>query len=185
MKCLTSLTHPLHDFFADFLSAAACGDLCRSVGRNWMVSFLPRQLTCHHTQQLIGRKFTNFRQLLVITCELPRQETNHLVTTHAPTQVTTIRSWLEESNTFLAAFSDGLWVAEAGNWPFGYDPRSYTSQHRQQLLGGKLSNFRQVLVITRELPRQETDPIVTTHTPTQVTTGSSWSGTNLQISGIF
>ena len=85
--------HLESSFFAYFLSAAASGDLCRSVGRNWMVSFLPRQLTCHHTQQLIGGKYTNFRQLLVITCELPRQETNHLVTTHAPTQVTTIRSW--------------------------------------------------------------------------------------------
>ena len=29
------------------LSAAACGDLCRSVGRNRMVGFLPRQLTSH------------------------------------------------------------------------------------------------------------------------------------------
>ena len=26
----------------------ACGDLCRSVGRNRMVGFLPRQLTSHH-----------------------------------------------------------------------------------------------------------------------------------------
>ena len=78
-----------------------------------------------------------------MTCELPRQETDHSVTTHTPTQVTTIRSWLGESNTFLAAFSEGLWVAEAGNRPFGYNPRSYTSQHRQQLIGSKLTNFRQ------------------------------------------
>ena len=34
-------------------------------------------------------KFTNFRQLLVVTCELLRQETDHSVTTHTPTQVTT------------------------------------------------------------------------------------------------
>ena len=67
--------HLESSFFAYFLSAAASGDLCRSVGRNWMVSFLPRQLTCHHTQQLIRGKFINFRQLLVITCELPRQKT--------------------------------------------------------------------------------------------------------------
>ena len=45
---------------------------------------------------------------------------------------------------FQAAFSDDLWVAEAGNRPYGYDPHSYTSHHRQQLIGGKLSNFRQV-----------------------------------------
>ena len=30
------------------LLAAACVDLCRSVGRNRMVGFLPRQLTSHH-----------------------------------------------------------------------------------------------------------------------------------------
>ena len=36
-----------------------------------------------------GGKFTNFRQLLLMTCQLPRQESNHLVTTHTPTQVTT------------------------------------------------------------------------------------------------
>ena len=54
---------PLHDFLLIFVTAAAFGDLCRSVGRNRMVGFLPRQLTGHHTQQLIGVKFTNFRQL--------------------------------------------------------------------------------------------------------------------------
>ena len=83
------LHNPLHDFLLIFITAAAIVDLCRSVGRNQMVGFLPRQLTCHHTQQLIGGKFTHGRQLLVITCELPRQETNHLVTTHVSTQVTT------------------------------------------------------------------------------------------------
>ena len=29
----------------------------------------------------------------------------------------------------LSAFCDDLWVAEAGNRPFGYDPHSYTSYH--------------------------------------------------------
>ena len=35
-----------------------------------------------------GGNLTNFWQLLVMACELPRQETDHSVTTHAPTQVT-------------------------------------------------------------------------------------------------
>ena len=43
----------------------------------------------------------------------------------------------------------------------------------QELLGSNLTNFRQLLGMTCELPRQETDPTVTTHTPTQVNTGSS------------
>ena len=30
------------------IAAAACGYLCRSVGRNRMVGFLPRQLTSNH-----------------------------------------------------------------------------------------------------------------------------------------
>ena len=50
-------------------------------------------------------------------------------------------------------FSIDLLVTEAGNQPFGYDPRSYTSYHRQQLLGSKLTNFRQLLALTSELPR--------------------------------
>ena len=44
-----------------------------------------------------------------------------------------------------AAFRDDLRVAEAGNRPFGYDPHSYASHHRKQLIGGKLTNFRQLL----------------------------------------
>ena len=48
------LHSPLHDFLLIFVTAAAFGDLCRSVGRNRMVGFLPRQLTCHHTEQLMG-----------------------------------------------------------------------------------------------------------------------------------
>ena len=36
--------NPLHDFLLIFVTAAAFGDLCRSVGRNRMVGFLPRQL---------------------------------------------------------------------------------------------------------------------------------------------
>ena len=50
----------------------------------------------------------------------------------------------EQINKFQAAFSDDLWVAEAGNRPYGYDPHSYTSQHRQQLIGSKLKNFGQL-----------------------------------------
>ena len=34
-------------------------------------------------------KFAPYHLLCVVTCELPRQETDHLVTTHTPTQVTT------------------------------------------------------------------------------------------------
>ena len=33
-----------------------------------------------------------------------------------------------------------MWVAEAGNRPFGYDPHSYTSHHRQQLLQKSAKN---------------------------------------------
>ena len=165
---------PLTWFFADFLSAAACGDLCRSVGRNWMVSFLPRQLTCHHTQQLIGGKFTNFRQLLVITCELPRQETDHSVTTHAPTQVTTGRHW---SRGKLTNFGQRLVIT--CELPSQGTDHSVTTHAPTQVTQAatdreNLTNFRQLLVMTCELPRQETDHSVTTHAPTQVTTGSSW-----------
>ena len=39
--------------------------------------------------------------------------------------------------------------------------------------------------MTCELPRQETDPTVTTHTPTQVTTSSRLLGAYLQFSGSF
>ena len=34
-----------------------------------------------------------------------------------------------------------MWVAEAGNRPFGYDPHSYTSHHRQQLLQKSAKNL--------------------------------------------
>ena len=60
------LYNPLHDFLLIFVTAAACGDLGRRVGGNQMVGFLPRQLTCHHTQQVIGSKFTHSGQLLVM-----------------------------------------------------------------------------------------------------------------------
>ena len=50
----------------------------------------------------------------------------------------------------------------------------------QELLGSNLTNFRQLLGMTCELPRQETNPMVTTHTPTQVTTSSQLWGTYLQ-----
>ena len=50
----------------------------------------PHSYTSHHRKQLIGGKLTNFRQLLVKTCKLPTQKTDH--STHAPTQVTTERS---------------------------------------------------------------------------------------------
>ena len=92
-----------------------------------------------------GGKFTHSRQLLVITCELPRQETDHLVTTHASTQVTTGSRWWGQTDKFHAAFRDDLRVAEAGNRPFSYDPHSYASHHRKQLIGSKLTNFRQLL----------------------------------------
>ena len=42
---------------------------------------------------------------------------------------------------FQAGFSDNSWVAEAGNRPFGYDPHSYTSHHRQQLLQKSAKKF--------------------------------------------
>ena len=79
----------------------------------------------------------------------------------------------EQSNKFQADFRNDLRIAKAGNRPYGYNPHSYTSHHRQQLIRGKFTNFRQLLGMTCELPRQETDPTVTTHTPTQVITGSS------------
>ena len=52
-----------------------------------------------------------------------------------------------QTNKFHAAFRDDLRVAEAGNRPFGYDPHSYASHHRKQLIGGNLTNFRQLLYI--------------------------------------
>ena len=93
-----------------------------------------------------------------------------------PTQVTTCSSWWWQIYSFQAAFTNDLWVAEAGIRPFGYNPRSYTSHHKQQLVGGNQKNFRQPLVMTCELPRQETDHSVTTHAPTQVTTAAADRG---------
>ena len=90
-----------------------------------------KEAKAHYMQQLIGGKFTNFRQLLVITCKLLRKETDHSVMTYAPTQV---NFWGRNSNT-SKQLDNVLWVVEAGNWPIGYDPRSYTSHHRQQLMG--------------------------------------------------
>ena len=89
MSAQKLLYYPLQDFLLIFVTAAACGDLCRSVGRNRMVGFLPRQLTCHHTQQMIRGKFTQQAAFSDETCELSRQETDHLDTTHASTQVAT------------------------------------------------------------------------------------------------
>ena len=109
--------------------------------------------------------------LPVMTYELPRQETNHSVTTHAPTQVITGQQKFGSKLTNLRQLL--VMTAEAGNQPLGYDPHTYTSHHKKQLIGSKLTNFKQLLVMTCELPRQETDPTVMTHTPTQVTTGSS------------
>ena len=138
--------NPLHDFLLIFVTAAAFGDLCRSVGRNRMVGFLPRQLTCHHTQQVIGGKFTHSRQLLVmrlVSCQ-GRKPTTWLrpMLLHKSPQAAGDRG---QTNKFHAAFRDDLRVAEAGNRPFGYDPHSYASHHRKQLIGGKLTNFRQLL----------------------------------------
>ena len=45
-----------------------------------------------------------------------------------------------EIYSLKAAFRDDLRVAEAGNRPFGYDPRSYASHHRQQLLQKSAKN---------------------------------------------
>ena len=72
-----------------------------------------------------------------MTCELLRQETDHSVTTHTPTQVTTSAVDRGQIYWFQAAFSDSLEVAEAGNRPFSYDPCSYTKHQRQQLIGSK------------------------------------------------
>ena len=111
-----------------------------------MVGFLPRQLTCHHTQQLIGGKFTRSRQLLVVglvSCQ-GRKPTTCLrpMLLHTSPQAAGDRG---QTNKFHAAFRDDLRVAEAGNRPFSYDPHSYASHHRKQLIGGKLTNFRQLL----------------------------------------
>ena len=38
------------------------------------------------------------------------------------------------------ALCGDMWVAEAGNRPFGYDPHSYTSHQRQQLLQKSAKN---------------------------------------------
>ena len=133
MSAQKILHNPLQDFLLIFVTAAACGDLCRSVGRNRMVGFLPRQLTCHHTQQVIGGKFTHSRQLLVM----------RLVSCQGRKPTTWIQPMLLHKS-----------------------PQAVGDR-------GKLTNFMQLLVMTCELPRQETGHFVTTHTPTQVITGSS------------
>ena len=119
-----------------------------------------------------GGKFTHSRQLLVmrlVSCQ-GRQPTTWLrpMLLHKSPQAAGDRG---QTNKFHAAFRDDLRVAEAGNRPFGYDSHSYASHHMKQLIGGKLTNFRQLLVKTCKLPIQKTDHL--THAPTQVTTGRS------------
>ena len=73
---------------------------------------------------------------------MSRQETDHLIIPmllHKSPQAAGDRG---QTNKFHAAFRDDLRVAEAGNQPFGYDPHSYASHHRKQLIEGKLTNFR-------------------------------------------
>ena len=50
-----------------------------------------------------------------------------------------------DPHSYASHHRNDLRVAEAGNLPFGYDPHSYVSHHRKQLIGGKLTNFRQLL----------------------------------------
>ena len=50
---------------------------------------LPARKKCSQLKKILHRQFGPYQLLPMVTCELPRQETDPTVTTHTPTQVTT------------------------------------------------------------------------------------------------
>ena len=100
-----------------------------------LLGFDPHFYTSHHRKQLIGSKLTNFRQLLVMTFELPHRKPTIWLRPMLLHKSPQEGAYRKQINKFHAAFRDDLRVAEAGNRPFGYDPHSYASHHMKQLMG--------------------------------------------------
>ena len=170
MESWNELIYQKHSSGTKESMPAPSDDLWIAKAGNQPFRYNPRSYTSHHRPAEVWEQTDKFKAALSDDC-WGRKPTIGLWPTllHKSPQEAAHR---EQTNKFQAAFSDDLWVAEAGNWPFSYDPHSYASHHRKQLIGSKLTNFRQLLVMTCELPRQETNHLVTTHAPTQAIIGS-------------